>query len=105
MGRRVFSTEYAPEEEIEGVKAALEDAGIPYYEIRNSTLWLGGGSLCVKNPDDDERARAVIEAFQERWREHASEAPVTHRVNWFAAVPLLILLVAFVFVTLQSLSG
>lgn len=105
MGKRVFNMEYAPEEEIAGVKAALEDAGITYYEIRNSTLWLGGGSLCVKDAADYARARQVIESFQENWREHAAQSPVEHRVNWTVAVPLLILLLLFVVVTVQSLSG
>ncbi len=105
MGKRVFNTEYAPEEEIEGVKAALDAAGIPYYEIRNSTLWLGGGSLCVKHAPDYERARTVIEDFQKKWRERAADTPARRRVNWVAAVPLLILLALFVVVTVQSLSG
>ena len=105
MGKRVFNLEYAPEEEIEGVKAALDDAEIPYYEIRNSKLWLGGGSLCVKNPGDYERARAAIETFQDSWRERAADAPVRHGVNWRAAIPLLILFLLFIFVTVQSLFG
>lgn len=105
MGKRVFNMEYAPEEEIAGVKAALENEGIAYYEIRNSALWLGGGSLCVKYPDDYERARAAIESFQQGWRERATDAPVTHRVNWVAAIPLLILFVLFVVVTVNSLFG
>lgn len=101
----MFSTEYAPEEEIEGVKAVLDKAGIPYYEIRNSTLWLGGGSLCVKDAGDFERARAAIEAFQEQWRERAADAPARRGINWVVAVPLLILILLFVVVTIQSLSG
>jgi hypothetical protein len=105
MGRRVFNTEYAPEEEIEGAKAALDDAGIQYYEIRNSALWLGGGSLCVRHSADYDRARGVIEAFQQTWRERAAENPAPRRLNWAAAVPLLILLILFLAVTIQSLSG
>jgi len=105
MGKRVFNLEYAPEEEIEGVKAALDNAEIPYYEIRNSRLWLGGGSLCVKDSGDYERARAAIETFQESWRECATDSPVRHRVNWLAAIPLLILFLLFIVVTVQTLSG
>lgn len=105
MGKRVFNIEYAPEEEIAGVKAALEQAEIPYYEIRNSVLWLGGGSLCVRDPRDYERAREVIEAFQADWRRRAADAPVQHRINWAAAIPLLVLLLLFIAVTVYSLTG
>ena len=47
----------------------------------------------------------AIESFQATWREHAARNPVRHRVNWIAAVPLLILFLLFVVVTIQSLSG
>ena len=105
MGRRVFNTEFAPEEEIDGVKQTLEAAGIEYYEIRNSRLWLGGGSLCVSDSNDYERARRVIDGFQQTWREHAKEHPVDNQVNWKRVLPFVLILVVFAFVTIQSLVG
>ncbi len=106
MGKKVFSTEYAPEEEVEGVKDALDTAGIPYYEIRNSKLWLGGGALCVTHSGDYARARDTIDTFQKRWRDrdHAGGGPVEHKVNWILAVPLLLLIGLFVAVTIQSIA-
>ncbi len=103
MGKKVFSTEYAPIEEIEGVKEALESADIPYYEIRNSKLWLGGGSLCVTNSADYARAREVIDSFQKGWCDRAGGSPAEHRVNWVLAIPLLVLFGVFVAVTIQSI--
>jgi hypothetical protein len=103
MGKKIFNTEYAPIEEIEGVKNALESAGVPYYEIRNSKLWLGGGSLCVTNSRDYDRAREVIDTFQKGWCDHAGSGPVEHRVNWVLVVPLLVLFGIFVAVTIQSI--
>ena len=103
MGKKIFSTEYAPIEEIEGVKEALESAGVPYYEIRNSKLWLGGGSLCVTDSRDYARAREVIDAFQKGWCDRTGSGPVEHRVNWVLVVPLLVLFGIFVTVTIQSI--
>ena len=103
MGKRVFNTEFAPEEEIDGVKKTLDAAGIDYYEIRNSRLWLGGGCLCVSDNDDYERARAVIEEFQQSWREQARQNPVDTQVNWKRVFPFVLILIVFVLVTIQSL--
>jgi len=103
MGKRVFNTEFAPADEVEGVKEALERAGIPFYEINNSKLWLGGGSLCVTDPSDHDRARGVIEQFQHRWRQRAGDGQIQHRVNWVVAVPLLVLFGVFIAATIHSI--
>ena len=105
MSKKVFSTEYAPVEEIEGVKTALTEAGIVFYEVPNSKLWLGGGSICIRNDAQYEEARRVIETFQAQWRQHARTNPVDQGINWTLAVPLLILFVLFVVVTLNSIIG
>ena len=105
MGRRVFNTEFAPAEEIEGVKSRLEEAGIPFYEIKNSKLWLGGGSLCVSDPDDYERARAAIDEFQSAWRTQAHQDRVKKKINWRLISPLILIFALFIFVTIQTLRG
>lgn len=105
MGKRVFNTEFATDDEVEGVKSKLEEAGIPFYEIKNSKLWLGGGSLCVSDPDDYGRARAVIDEFQAAWRTQVKQDHVEKKVNWRLISPLLLIFALFVFVTIQSLGG
>lgn len=105
MGKRVFSTEFAPDEEIEGVKSCLERAGIAHYEIKNSRLWLGGGSICVSDPKDYERARSVIDEFEAAWRERARQESTERRIDWKPVIGLALVLALFVFVTIKSLGG
>ena len=105
MGKRVFETAHAPIEEIDGVKAVLEQAGIRYYETPHSNWGFSAAALWVSDPQDYSRARQAIDEFQRQWRDNARKNRVKGKVNWWYVPPLLFILVLFILVTIQSLYG
>jgi len=95
VGRRIFDTYHAPEEETLRVKSALDDAAIDWYETTKGRWWVGSAALWVRNPEDYERARAVIDRFQTSWVETQRATPVSGRIRWHR-VPVLILVVGVI---------
>ncbi len=74
MARRIFDTYHAPDDEIEGVKHALDEASVNWFETLKGRWWVGSAGLWVSDDDQYQRARQVIEAFQSSWRESARNA-------------------------------
>lgn len=92
MARRIFDTYHAPEEEIAGVKAALDEAAIDWYETTKGRWWVGSAALWVRNSEDHKRARDVIDRFQSHWVEQQRAAPAPTGVRW-NRVPVLIIVI------------
>ena len=99
MSRRVFNTYHASEEEIRGVRAALDDAGISHFETYRGWLGLGSAAIWVRDDIDHDRAREVIEAFQREWSEGVRKSAPVRGINWAAVPALLIVIVAVGFLT------
>ena len=92
MGKRIFDARSAPEEEVDGVRQALDEAGIDYYETSAGKWMIGNAAFWVRDDSDYEQGRQVVKDFQARWLEQARANPVPNQVDW-AKVPLLILVV------------
>ena len=94
MAARIFDTYHAPDEEIAGVKQALDDAGIDWFETTKGRWWVGSAALWVHNERDKPRARAVIDGFQAQWvaNSRAEAASNPPRIRW-ARVPVAIVVV------------
>lgn len=92
MGQRVFDARSAPEEEVEGVRRALREAGIGFYETSAGKWMIGNAALWVKDNADADRARVVVREFQKQWLQQARAEPAPARINW-PMVPVLIAVV------------
>ncbi|MEM9533127.1 MAG: DUF6164 family protein [Pseudomonadota bacterium] len=88
MSKRVFDARSAPEEEIQGVRAALDEAGIQYYETRAGNWGFGSAGLWVYDAADHERARALINDFQISWVEQARSQREPPPIRWSMLPPL-----------------
>lgn len=95
MSRRVFDTYHAPDEEIEGVKSALDKSGIPWFETVKGRWWVGSAALWVRNTEDYDRARQAIDVFQADWVRHQRETRQPERIRW-NRVPVLVVVVGIV---------
>ncbi len=95
MARRIFNTYNAPEEETEGVKAALDVASISYYETCKGKWGIGSAALWVSDEKHYHEARAVIDVFQQEWIENIRQQSVPTNINWLH-VPALLIVVAAV---------
>lgn len=90
---RIFDARGAGETELNGVREALEQAGIDFYETSAGIWGLGNAALWVRHPEDFERARAVVEAFQRDWTQRARSQSERPAVRW-SLVPGLVLAIA-----------
>ena len=95
MSKRIFDTYHASESETDGVKAALDAAGVIYHETHKGKWGIGSAALWVSNADDYHNARAVIDLFQQQWAEKVRQEPTLEGVNW-AKVPALLVVIGVV---------
>lgn len=63
-----------PEDELEAVRAVLDDAGVDYYETKPSLWGVSGGGVWLRDAGDEARARALIQDFQRGRAEQARAA-------------------------------
>lgn len=76
MSVRIFALAGASGDEVQGVKQALDDAGIEYYETPKSLM--SDYALWVKTKAEAEVARKAIDAFQVEWQR---EVRASHGYN------------------------
>ncbi len=96
MSKRVFSLKFVPNDEANGVRNALEEAGIEYFESPPgylSSLGLNAAGIWVANNEEDP-ARTVINAFQKEWlekihTESGNEPSASKRADRFMLIFLL----------------
>lgn len=92
MARRVFDTYHAPDAEIEGVKQALDEASIQWYETHKGRWWMGSAGIWISDEALFSEARKVIDAFQLGWRREAAKNQRKAGINW-AKVPAVLIVV------------
>ena len=95
MARRVFDTYHASDEEIEGVKNALEKNGIEYFETQKGRWWVGSAALWVKHDENFETAREVIDEFQLHWKQSVRQQSPHGGIRW-ARLPVAIVVIGLI---------
>lgn len=106
MARRLLDLRGVPPEEADGLRDALEHAGIEYYELPPTAFGISAGSIWIRRTEEFERAKKVFDAFQEAFvadarKDHAPESLWSYvkrnpgRVAGYTAAALGVLLVMF----------
>lgn len=75
MNRPLVNLRGVPEEEAEGIREALHEAGIQFYETPPSNWLISAGAIWLTDPEQRPQARTVLDAFQARHLEIARQAP------------------------------
>ena len=91
MSRRLFDTYHAEPEEIEGLKTALDEANIPWFETHKGFWGAGSAAIWVKQDEDFGPGREVVEAYQKEWQEKVRAMPVQKGIYW-SRLPVLIVI-------------
>ena len=91
VSRRLFDTYHAEPEEIEGLKAALDEAGIAWFETHKGFWGAGSAGIWVKSDEDYAPGREVVDEFQTVWRQHVRAMPVKKGIYW-SRLPVLIVI-------------
>ncbi len=81
MAKRIFEISSAPDSEVEGVRSALREYKVEFYETPRGNYGRSMAALWVKNDKDYSRARQVIEQFQETYRATAKREGSNFKVN------------------------
>jgi len=100
MTKRVFDSYHVTEEELYGVKNALDQANIGWYETEKGRWWVGSAGIWLKDESDFLKARQAIDSFQKEWekrvRESAESDQLSKGILWgirWSRVPVLVLVV------------
>jgi hypothetical protein len=75
MNRPLVKLRGVPDEEAEGIRAALHEAGIHFYETPPGNWMISAGAIWLNDPGQRARAREVLDEFQHHHLEQARRAP------------------------------
>lgn len=92
MAKRIFEIGSAPESEVEGVRSALRNHEMAFYETPRGNYGRSMAAIWVENDADYSKARQVIEEYQATYRAKAGAEGAKSKLNW-RLVPWGILLV------------
>jgi len=83
MARRLLNLRGVSMEEAEGLRDALDHAGIEYYELPPTAFGISAGSIWVRHNHDFPQASAVFDSFQVEFTRRAREhhEPVSFAVH------------------------
>jgi len=106
MAKRLLNLRGVMPEEAEGLRDALDAAGVEFYEIPPTAFGISAGSIWIRRDDEFERAKRVFDAFQEAFVVTARETSTPEslwsyvrrnpgRVAAYTAAALGVLLVMF----------
>lgn len=106
MAKRILNLRGVTVEEAEGLREALEAAGVAFYETPPSAFGISAGSIWIRHDEEFDRAKEVFDAFQdvfaaEARENHVPESLATYvrrnpgRVAGYTAAALAVLFVMF----------
>lgn len=72
MAVRIFDLSGVSQEEANGVRRALTERGIDFYETPEGD-WMRAPAIWVKRDADTPSARAAIDTFQRQWRDRVRQ--------------------------------
>lgn len=71
MAKLLLNLRHVPEDEASDVRALLEENRIDYYETRPSPWGISAGGIWLREADQHPRAKALLDAYQQRRGEQA----------------------------------
>ena len=108
LPRLLLNLRHVPEDEVEEVRALMREHGIDCYDTPPGPLGITAGGIWLREPDDYDRAKALMDAYQEerganaraRWREARERGEVETLMSTVRRHPLrsLLILAGSVFV-------
>jgi len=67
MAAYLYSLRHVEDDEAEALRNRLEENGIDYYETPASHWGLSAAALWLRNKEDTELAKQILEDFQQAW--------------------------------------
>lgn len=76
MARQLLNLRDVPHEEADALRAALNDAGLAYYETPASAFGISAGGIWIRDEADWAEARALYDRFQADYARAARDSAV-----------------------------
>lgn len=73
MAVRLFSLRHVPEEESEGIRSLLNENRIEFYETGAGNWGISSPAIWLQDKADQERAKQLIDEFQQSWSQSQRE--------------------------------
>ena len=113
MAKLLFNLRNVPDDEADEVRALLDRSGIRTYETRPSPFGVSSGAIWLKDVEQHERAKSLLDDYQmervERVRRESGIARLEGRIPSLAsaakAQPWATLLLFFAIVTVLAISA
>lgn len=82
MAKLLFRLGGVGEDEAEDVRQVLDEAGIPFYETNAGRWRISLAAIWLNDKEDYPRARAILDDYQEKRREHMQELAKDMPTMW-----------------------
>ena len=82
MAKRIFKIGGASEEEVEGVRSTLRENGVSFFETPHGNFGLSMAGIWVENDAEAQKARKLIDQFQESFRTRVASGKASSKFEW-----------------------
>lgn len=79
MAKLVFRLNHVPDREADAIRKLLSDHNFDYYETHAGRWGFSVAALWLKNNDDFDEARAIIDEFQEMYTQESRDLYETEK--------------------------
>ncbi len=88
MAKMLLNLRSVPEQESDGLKRALDEQGLDWYEVPPGIFIVSAGSIWIRHNHDYPRAKEIFDCFQEQYAAKArAEDPGIGWIQHFRARP------------------
>lgn len=104
MAKLLFKLNGVTDEEADFVRSRLDEAEVDYYETRQGRFGISLAGIWLRNEDDYEEARVLLNEIQADWLEEVRQHPVPSTGERFLAGPARFILTLVAIVAIISLT-
>lgn len=104
MAKLLFKLNGVTDEEANFVRARLDEAGVDYYETSQGRFGISLAGIWLRNADDYDQARTLLNAIQQDWLEEVRQHPIPTMGQRFIESPLRFILTLIAIIAIASLT-
>lgn len=104
MAKLLFKLNTVTEEEANFVRARLDEAEVDYYETSQGRFGISLAGIWLRNDEDYEAARTLLDQIQQDWLKEVRQHPVPTMGQRFIESPSRFVLTLIAIVAIASLT-
>ncbi|OPX55225.1 hypothetical protein SAMN02745127_02184 [Oceanospirillum multiglobuliferum] len=104
MAKLLFKLNAVTEEEANFVRTRLDEAEVNYYETSQGRFGISLAAIWLRDEEDYETARALLDSIQQEWLEEVQQHPIPTTGQRFIENPLRFILTLIAIIAIASLT-